>query len=229
MKKTLFYFLTTIVVATGCQKSSLTEMPLTGNENINNTEEAPIFRQCASYEVLQQQMASDPGLASRMQAIEDFTTRFEKNPSMNRLVNGVIEIPVVVNVLYKTAAQNISDAQIASQIAVLNADFAATNSDISLTPSTFTSVLSGNTNIRFVLSKVNRKSTTKTSWSTNDAVKKTTKSRKTRKTRKNRKPHSETRYNLETAEPSIDTFPINPNEKIIYFLIFFILVFPNHT
>jgi len=48
----------------------------------------------------------------------------------------------------------------------------------------------------------------------NDTVKKTTKSRKTRK---NRKSHSETRYNLETAEPSIDTFPINPNEKIIYF------------
>jgi len=38
-----------------------------------------------------------------------------------------------------------------------------------------------------------------------------------RKTRKNRKPLSETSYNLETAEPSIDTFPINPNEKIIYF------------
>ena len=48
----------------------------------------------------------------------------------------------------------------------------------------------------------------------NDAVKKTT---KLRKTRKNRKPLSETSYNLETAEPSIDTFPINPNEKIIYF------------
>jgi hypothetical protein len=48
----------------------------------------------------------------------------------------------------------------------------------------------------------------------NDAVKKTTKSRKTRK---NRKPHSETSYSLETAEPSIDTFPINPNENIIYF------------
>ena len=173
MKKTFFYLLASVVVTTSCQKSSLTEMPVSGNENISNTE-ASLSRKCASYEVLQQQLAKDPGLASRMQAIEDFTTRFEKNPSMNRLVNGVIEIPVVVNVLYKTAAQNISDAQIASQIAVLNADFAATNSDISLTPSTFTSVLAGNSNVRFVLSKVNRKATTKTSWSTNDAVKKTT-------------------------------------------------------
>lgn len=47
-----------------------------------------------------------------------------------------------------------------------------------------------------------------------DAVNKTTKSRKTRK---NRKTISETSYSLETVEPSIDTFPINPNEKIIYF------------
>jgi hypothetical protein len=35
-----------------------------------------------------------------------------------RLVNGKIEIPVVVNVLYRTAAENISDAQIQSQIDV---------------------------------------------------------------------------------------------------------------
>jgi hypothetical protein len=40
---------------------------------------------------------------------------------------------------------------------------------------------------------------------------------KLRKTRKNRKSISETSYNLETAEPSINTFPINPNENIIYF------------
>ena len=91
---------------------------------------------------------------------------------MNRLVNGVIVIPVVVNVLYQNNAQNISDAQIASQISVLNADFAATNSDYSLTPATFQSVRSGNTNIQFVLDAVVRKSTTTTSWGTNDAMKK---------------------------------------------------------
>jgi tRNA1(Val) A37 N6-methylase TrmN6 len=35
----------------------------------------------------------------------------------------------IVNVLYRTAAENISDAQIQSQIDVLNDDFNATNSD----------------------------------------------------------------------------------------------------
>ena len=55
--------------------------------------------------------------------------------SQTRLVSattsgtGVIQIPVVVNVLYRTTAQNISDAQIASQIAVLNNDFKALNTD----------------------------------------------------------------------------------------------------
>jgi len=48
----------------------------------------------------------------------------------------------------------------------------------------------------------------------NDAVNKKSKSRKTRK---NKKTLSEASYNLETAEPSIDMFPINPNENIIYF------------
>ena len=47
-----------------------------------------------------------------------------------------------------------------------------------------------------------------------DAINKTS---KPRKTRKNKKSISETSYNLETVEPSIDTFPINPNEDIIYF------------
>jgi tRNA1(Val) A37 N6-methylase TrmN6 len=45
-------------------------------------------------------------------------------------VNGRVEIPVVVNVLYNTAAENISLTQIQSQIDVLNADFNATNSDL---------------------------------------------------------------------------------------------------
>ena len=85
-----------------------------------------------------------------MNAIEDFTKRFEQNPSAYRLVNGVIEIPVVVNVLYKTNAQNISQAQITSQIDVLNKDYSATNSDYNLTPTIFQGVRSGNINIRFV-------------------------------------------------------------------------------
>jgi hypothetical protein len=126
-------------------------------------------RGCASQEVLEAQMKADPTLALRMNEIEAFT---QKAMLSGRLVNGKVEIPVVVNVLYKTAAENISDAQIQSQIDVLNDDFNATNSDFSSTPALFSGV-AANVGITFVLETVNRKSTTKTSWGTRDAMKKT--------------------------------------------------------
>lgn len=130
------------------------------------------MRACASQEVLNRQLLEDPSLASRMAAIEDFTAKTQLNPNAYRLVNGRIEIPVVVNVLYRTTAENISLTQIQSQIDVLNKDFNATNSDYNLVPAVFSGVKT-NVGITFVLDKVIRKSTTKTSWGTRDAMKKT--------------------------------------------------------
>lgn len=49
----------------------------------------------------------------------------------------VVTIPVVVHVIYATGEQSISDEQIASQIAVLNADFRAKNADLSKVPVAF--------------------------------------------------------------------------------------------
>lgn len=126
-------------------------------------------RGCASQEVLEAQLAADPTLAIRMNQIEAFT---QKAILSGRLVNGKIEIPVVVNVLYKTAAENISDSQIQSQIDVLNQDFNATNSDFNDVPTLFSGV-KANVGITFVLETINRKATTKTSWGTRDAMKKT--------------------------------------------------------
>jgi hypothetical protein len=127
-------------------------------------------RSCASQEVLAEQLAADPTLAIRMNQIEAFTQKAQLSNS--RLVNGKIVIPVVVNVLYKTAAENISDAQIQSQIDVLNQDFTATNADFGSTPALFAGV-AANVDITFELVKINRKATTKTSWGTRDAMKKT--------------------------------------------------------
>jgi len=50
---------------------------------------------------------------------------------------GVVHIPVVVHVVYHTAAENISDAQVQSQIAVLNRDYRATNPDVATVPPVF--------------------------------------------------------------------------------------------
>jgi hypothetical protein len=52
-------------------------------------------------------LKADPTLALRMNEIEAFTQKAMLN---GRLVNGRVEIPVVVNVLYNTAAENISNS-----------------------------------------------------------------------------------------------------------------------
>ena len=147
------------------------------NAVIMNEDEITEVRRCYSHEHLQEQLLADPMLAYRMQEIEDFTQRMlnDKSPKGLYRLGDSIVIPVVVNVLYKTSAQNISAAQIQSQIDVLNKDFQAINADYNQTPAQFQSVRSGNTKIVFVLETINRKATTKSSWNTDDYVKRTSK------------------------------------------------------
>jgi hypothetical protein len=132
---------------------------------------AIVRRGCASQEVLAEQLAADPSLAIRMNQIEAFTKKAMSSSNF-RIVNGKIVIPVVVNVLYRTTAENISNTQIQSQIDVLNKDFTATNSDFNSTPAIFAGV-AANVDITFELVTIKRKATTKTSWGTRDAMKKT--------------------------------------------------------
>jgi hypothetical protein len=138
-------------------------------ESTNEPANAISQRKCASQDVLEAQLKADPTLAIRMNQIEEFT---QKALLTKRLVNGKIEIPVVVNVLYRTTAENISNAQIQSQIDILNKDFNALNSDYNTSNNPYSSVRA-NVGITFVLDQVIRKATTKTSWGTNDAMKKT--------------------------------------------------------
>ena len=61
-----------------------------------------------------------------------------------------VTILVVVHVVWNTPEQNIDDAQVESQIDVLNADFNASNADRSNIPSVW-SGLSADTGVRFRL------------------------------------------------------------------------------
>ena len=91
-----------------------------------------------------------------------------------------ITIPVVVHVVYNLASENISDAQVISQINALNADFSKLNSDFNKIPSVFAK-LAANTNIRFELAKSNpmgqattgivRKKTVQLKWKDDNKVK----------------------------------------------------------
>jgi len=59
-----------------------------------------------------------------------------------------VTIPVVVHIIYNTAAQNISDTRVTQQIAATNADFAGTNAH---SMEAFSTSLKANTNIQFCL------------------------------------------------------------------------------
>ncbi|MEJ7611491.1 MAG: zinc metalloprotease [Ferruginibacter sp.] len=169
MKRFPALFALCFLVAAGCTKKTMTDEPIAVTpEPVQQVG----LRTCAAQDVLLEQLQADPGLAARMQAIENVTANYQLNHSENYLSNGIVYIPVVVNVLYKTASQNISQAQIQSQIDVLNNDFSGTNSDISRVPALFQGVKAGDVGVRFVLDQVVRKSTNKTSWGTNDAMKK---------------------------------------------------------
>jgi hypothetical protein len=81
-------------------------------------------------------------------------TESQKVSSRDTLTDEVIIIPVVVHVLYNTAAQNISDEQILSQINSLNKDFRRQNADTANTPEPFKKV-AADVRIQFCLAKVN--------------------------------------------------------------------------
>jgi hypothetical protein len=83
---------------------------------------------------------------------------------------GVITIPVYVHVVYSNSQENVSDQQIASQMAVLNQDFRKTNADSNQIPSEFAGV-AADTEVQFTLVNTFRHANSKTSWGTNDGVK----------------------------------------------------------
>ncbi|MBP7173532.1 MAG: zinc metalloprotease [Cloacibacterium sp.] len=130
-------------------------------------------KSCPSEEIRQELLKNDASARARFAAIESQTENFIEAKKLGKvLADGTVEIPVVVNVLYRTTAENLSDARIAEQIAVLNKDYSATNSDINKIPSEFASVAAGDVKVRFRLEKIVRKSTKTRSWRTNDSMKK---------------------------------------------------------
>jgi hypothetical protein len=161
MKRFLSYLMAGAIVFASCTKSTL----------LDKEGSVPAQRMCAAMDVLEIQLAADPKLAARMHAIEQHTAMFRQSEFLKQQsANETIVIPVVVNVIYRTADQNISLEQIESQIDVLNEDFSGTNTDASETPDIFSELIA-DFNIRFVLHDVVRKYSNKKSWQLNDAMK----------------------------------------------------------
>ncbi|MBB3121484.1 M43 family zinc metalloprotease [Pseudoduganella violacea] len=141
--------------------------------------DAPAVRRCGTMDVHRRLLSTVPEYARARDEIEIQTEQFERNGAVSAR-SGITRIPVVVHVVWNTAAQNISDAQIASQIEVLNRDFRRTNPDVALTPAPFLP-LAADSRIEFALATtdpggapttgIERRQTTVTSFTDNDAVK----------------------------------------------------------
>jgi len=138
-------------------------------------------RVCGTTEYQMMLEQEDPSIIQRRDEIEQFTRDYlMNNPQGDR---ALVTIPVVVHVVYNTTAENISDAQIQSQITVLNQDFRRLNADVANTPSAFSSLV-GDANIEFCLATTDpngnptngvlRVPTTATSFGTNNTVKSST-------------------------------------------------------
>lgn len=135
-------------------------------------------RHCATMENLEHRKQLDPKLKQRMAQIEAFTkTKVQQMQSnTNRVDGSTITIPVVVHVLYRNSTENISVAQIQSQLDVLNEDFRRTNPDADNTWSQ-----AADTEIQFCLVTVDpngnattgitRKQVTRQDWGTSDDMK----------------------------------------------------------
>jgi len=96
-------------------------------------------RNCGTPAAMQHLYQADPSLKNRILQNEVAIAKWIKNnPTKN--YKSVITIPIVVHVIYNTSNQNISDAQIQSQIDVLNQDYRRLNADTANTPSDFKSV-----------------------------------------------------------------------------------------
>lgn len=141
-------------------------------------DQTPRRRECGTMPVHRRLLDSDPDYARRLSRIEEqaFRARF----GLMQMRPGCTRIPVVVHVVYKTAAQNISQDQIDSQIQVLNRDFRKANPDVANVPAPF-APLAGDARIEFALATTDpkgkptdgviRKKTDKDNFGSDDQVK----------------------------------------------------------
>lgn len=88
-------------------------------------------RVCHTMGNLDRLMHEKPKMAQRMALIEKQTETYvrqvQANPAQRSQL--VVTIPVVFHILYNTAAENISEAQVMSQLDILNEDFRRLNAD----------------------------------------------------------------------------------------------------
>ena len=140
-------------------------------------------RECATQQYIQSLSLNNSESANDIKEAENFAQRRttqDLRSTIRLATDYIVRIPVVVHILYNDASQNVSDAQVKSQIEALNRDFRRLNPDTVNTPTAFKSI-AVDVQIEFVLATAdpNGKATTgivrKTSnvkyWQMDDKIK----------------------------------------------------------
>jgi len=109
----------------------------------------PVGRSCGAQVEHRRLLNEDPAYAARRAEIETLAGEFAMGARLPQR-SGVTHIPIVVHVVWNTEEQNISDAQIHSQIDVLNRDFRRTNPDVEQVPEVWQGI-AADSRIEFVL------------------------------------------------------------------------------
>jgi PKD repeat protein len=100
---------------------------------------------CGSADAFEEAMKNNPEFIQNQRNLEAFTEQYalsqNHSNSLSQKKSSVVRtIPVVVHVIHANGTENISKAQIVSQIDALNRDFRRLNSDTSNTPAPFKSI-----------------------------------------------------------------------------------------
>ncbi|GAA4751621.1 M43 family zinc metalloprotease [Flavisolibacter ginsenosidimutans] len=137
---------------------------------------------CASTDYQSALRTTDPRQALTIATTESFLQQqsIRSLTGARTAAEDVIRIPVVVHVLYNNAAQNISEAEVKSQIDALNRDYRRLNADTVNTPERFRA-LAADVGIEFYLATADpkghatngivRKYTSTVNWLSNDKIK----------------------------------------------------------
>jgi hypothetical protein len=134
-------------------------------------QDTPLHRSCGAMAAHMLLLETHPGFRESQQRLEGATERRRAGIAATDLGKSkLVTIKTVVNVVYRTDAQNISTSQINSQIKALNKDFRATNPDRNQTPAPWLGLIT-DTRIQFKVVKVTRTKTTQTAFGTDEGVK----------------------------------------------------------
>lgn len=125
-------------------------------------------RSCGAMAAHMALLEQHPSFRASQMRLESATERQRASPSIAAWTP--VKIKVIVHVVYKTTVENVSDAQIRSQITALNKDFRATNPDKSKTPAPWKGLVA-DAGISFVLDRVVRTPTTRGPFTWDDQVK----------------------------------------------------------